>query len=172
MNTIYVDMDGVLARWNEKASEEETHEKGYFLNREAENAAIGLVRKLVNNGFDVRILSSVYLDEHSKAEKREWLDIHGLNDIPAIFVPYGENKDEHIAVEGIPVLIDDYSKNLKSWEKKGFTAIKFMNGINNRPKLVMEENTINMYLDSWSGYSIDNRMTSDQMYKVVAALAA
>ncbi len=170
MAQIYVDMDGVLAVWNEKASEEETHEPGYFINREQELSSLSLVRILKDKGFDVQILSSVYEDDHSIEEKRKWLDNAGLSDIDAIFVPYGEKKDDYISPTGTPVLIDDYTKNLRSWEAAGYIPIKFMNGINNRPKVKIDGDVMKIELDSWDGFSIDRRMTPMQMYTIVSAV--
>lgn len=173
--TFYVDMDGVLARWNEMASEEETHERGYFLSREVELSAVAMTIMLYQSGADVKVLSSVYQDDHSTMEKREWLNLAGLADIPAVFVPYGEDKHAYVEVDEdtVSVLIDDYSKNLNAWEAEGLLAIKFMNGINDRPKLLIQpDNTVQMKLDSWAGYSIDYRMTPKQMYTVVTSIAA
>ncbi len=167
---IYVDMDGVLAKWNENASEEETHKKGYFISREAELSALSLVRLLKDAGMDVNILSSVYQDNHSVEEKKEWLDMNGLKDIPRTFVPYGEAKRDYVE-RGDNILIDDYSRNLRQWEEEGYTAIKFMNGINNRPKLTIVGDSVTVKIDGWEGYSIDYRMTPKQMFTVVMAVA-
>ena len=166
----YIDMDGVLAKWNEHASEEETHEKGYFLNREVELSALSLIRMLKDSGEEVKILSSVYQDNHSINEKTEWLKRNGLGDIDKIFVPYGESKKNYVK-PGNNILIDDDSRNLKQWEEEGYTAIKFMNGINNRPKLAILGDTVTIKVDSWDGYSIDYRMAPKQMFTVVTAVA-
>ncbi len=168
----YVDMDGVLAKWNADASEEETHEHGYFINREAELSAVALVRLLIDAGKKVHILSSVYEDDHSAREKREWLDSVGLKDVDAIFVPYGEDKNQYVDAEGsLPVLIDDYSKNLTAWESMKYLAIKFMNGFNNQPKLTIVGNDVKVKTDSWSGYSIDHRMDVKQMFTAVTSIS-
>lgn len=168
-----VDMDGVLAIW-EDASEEETHKRGWFISRLVEIAVVSLVRMLADTGWNVVILSSVYQDDHSAKEKTQWLEMAGLGDIKRIFVPYGENKHDYIQIKSgvTAVLIDDYGKNLTAWEKEGHLAIKFMNGVNNRPRLVPDENgLIRMDMDSWSGYSIDKRMSVKQMYNVVTSVA-
>ncbi len=167
--TIYVDMDGVLATWSEEASEEETHTRGYFLSRPADVTAVEFVKTLCKNGYDVRILSAVYQDDHSAKEKEQWLLSHGL-DIPHVFVPYGDSKGDYLTdTSKIRVLIDDYNKNLKEWEKVGL-PIKYFNGINNRPKLEAIGNVIRIRQDSWTGYSVDNRMSSRQMYMLLTGL--
>ena len=168
----YIDMDGVLAVWNQEASEEETHEIGYFLSRDVEASAVELVKLLHNAGHDVCILSSVYQDDHSAEEKSKWLDNNGLADIPRIFVPYGEDKNAYIKKAGtLPVLIDDYTKNLRTWDAEGYLAFKFMNGFNNQPKLGIRNNTVYMKTDSWNGYSVDNRMTPQQMFILITSVA-
>lgn len=169
----YVDMDGVLAVWNQNASEEDTHQHGYFASREPEPSAIGLVRILKENGHDISILSSVYEDDHSADDKRKWLDKVGLSDIPQIFVPYGADKADYIedADDFLPVLIDDYSKNLYVWEEKYGIAFKFFNGVNNKPRFRVVNNVLEIESDKWSGYSIDNRMTPEKMYIIVKSIS-
>ena len=92
-------MDGVLAKWNSLASQEDTFEKGYFLNRKPDNKAIEYVQNLVNKGNDVCILSHAYQNGYASIEKREWLDNHGLENIPSIFVPYGVPKLDNIGIK-------------------------------------------------------------------------
>lgn len=167
----YIDMDGVIAVWNQNASEEETHENGYFLNRDVELSAIAFVRMLKDSGADVRILSSVYMDDHSSEDKSMWLVQNGLGDLPKTFVPYGHDKHAYINDEnGFPVLIDDYSKNLIAWEEEGYLAFKFFNGVNNMPRLKVKDGTIQISTDTWTGYSIDRRMSPAQMYLLVTSV--
>ena len=50
-NTIvYIDMDGVLCRWNTEASVEDTFEDGYFLGREEETAVKDMILALMRDG--------------------------------------------------------------------------------------------------------------------------
>lgn len=94
-------MDGVLAKWNSLASQEDTFEKGYFLNRKPDNKAIEYVQNLVNKGNDVCILSHAYQNGYASIEKRKWLDNNGLENIPSIFVPYGVPKLDYIILREI-----------------------------------------------------------------------
>ena len=55
----YVDMDGVLAKWNSLASQEDTFEKGYFLNRKPDNKAIEYVQNLQFDEDDISYLQSL-----------------------------------------------------------------------------------------------------------------
>lgn len=170
--TIYVDMDGCIAKWQE-VSEEETHEKGYFASLPAQLNLIKVVQRLQANGYDVKILTSVYEDDHSRADKEKWLKSQGLC-IEVIFVPYGENKFEYIKdSDKTKFLIDDFGKNLSAWENfgKDCVSIKFMNQVNSRPKMeVREDGSMTLKQDSWNGYKIDYRMVSEQIYKSVLGI--
>ncbi len=119
-----------------------------------------------------------FIDMDGVLEKAAWLKSVGLGDVVKIFVPYGKHKKDYIKIvmnpneEYLPVLVDDYSKNLENWgANKGYLPIKFMNGINNRPKLTIDGDSVKVKLDSWCGYSIDNRMDPKQMFVIVTAAA-
>ncbi len=158
-NTIvYIDMDGVLCRWNTEASVEDTFEDGYFLRREEETAVKDMILALMRDGYSVSILSAAYEEGTAKADKQQWLIDHGLGEVPATFVPYGQDKNKYVA-SGNQVLLDDFSRNLHAWEQAGKTGVKFMNGINGNH-------------GSWNGYVITNRMTAEQMAVILKAVAA
>ncbi len=129
----YIDMDGVLAKWNTEASAEDTFEKGYFLNREPDEKAIRYVQDLLDDGLDVCILSHAYQNGYAEPEKQAWLQKYGLGNVPAIFVPYGTPKLEYVQlpVDTINFLVDDFTKNLREWETgENCRGIKYYNGIN------------------------------------------
>lgn len=124
---IYMDMDGVLAKWNSSASEEEVAARNYFLNRDMELSVIMATKILADKGYNVKVLSAAYT-VRACWEKRTWLDNAGLDGIEAVFVPYGEPKSEYVdSLNGI--LVDDFGKNLKEWNG---IPVKFYNGINGR----------------------------------------
>ena len=164
---IWFDMDGVLARWNERASLEEVSSPGYFISRELENTVRDLIRYLIGLGFDVRILTAVYMNGYAEEEKKEWLKVMGLGDVPVVFVPYGESKFKYVNMDDMNILIDDFKKNLIEWTKNGGYAVKFYNGINNRPRMTFDEDGVgHLIQDSWVGPSIDHR----QSYQCMAAM--
>lgn len=172
---VYFDMDGVLAKWNENASVEETQVPGYFIAREPEQNVIRLVRFLKDHGLDVRILSAVYPNEFAEKEKKEWLEKNGLGNIPAVFVPYGADKysyiDQSVLSDGAAILIDDFKKNLEEWKRHGGIAIKFYNGINDRPHIIFaEDKTARLVQDSWVGVSIDHRESPKEMAALIIGL--
>jgi len=172
---IYFDMDGVLAKWNENASVEETQVPGYFIAREPERNVIRLVKFLKGLGFDVRILSAVYPNGFAEKEKKAWLERNDLGDIPAVFVPYGADKysyiDNSVLSNGTAILIDDFKKNLEEWKHHGGIAIKFYNGINDRPHIIFaEDKTARLVQDSWVGVSIDHRESPKEMAALIIGL--
>jgi 5'(3')-deoxyribonucleotidase len=154
---IFIDMDGVVAKWNTNASIEDTYKPGYFLHRESEEKVVRLIQLLTENEYRIRILSAAYEEGTARADKNKWLLKHAVS-APAIFVPYGRNKSDYIDRNEKSILIDDFSKNLREWETAGNTGIKFYNGINGTK-------------GTWDGYSIDHRMSTEKMYVIVKAVA-
>ena len=74
MRRFFVDMDGVLAKW-EDASLEEITSKNFFISRKPDLNVCEMLELLINRqdqeGIEVYILSS-YLLPISKVEKIEW----------------------------------------------------------------------------------------------------
>ena len=174
--TIFIDMDGVLAKWNTEASVEETYEPGYFLRRTPEAGLVDIVNKLLSEGKQVVILSAVYGQEQAN-DKLVWLrrifdkwDVinpidsilgyYNDDSLKTIFCPYGGSKRDYVINHAANllgdknILIDDFSKNLREWTgdstvAQEFYGIKFINGINDTHK-------------SWKGprlYADDTFMT-------------
>lgn len=154
---VFVDLDGVLARWNAEASVEDTYAPGFFLTREPEPEAIAAVRLMREMGLDVYILSCAYQNGLAEPEKDAWLAMVGLSDIPRIFVPYGKRKSDYVGAADVSVLLDDYSKNLHEWKAKGKVGCKFYNGINGTH-------------GTWDGYSVSCGMTAEQIAAVITAI--
>ncbi len=131
---VFIDMDGVLAKWCSSATIEQVTSTGYFLSRELEHVMkLAIDQLAAYPDISVYILSAVYQDDHSQTEKMSWLRNKEIN-IPErnwIFVPYGTNKSEYIrnnlGLMPDDVLLDDYSENLRQWHG---IAIKFRNGLN------------------------------------------
>ena len=154
---VFVDLDGVLARWNVEASVEDTFTPGFFLTREPEPEAIAAVRLMREKGLDVYILSCAYQNGLAEPEKDAWLAMVGLSDIPRIFVPYGKRKSDYVGAADVSVLLDDYSKNLHEWKAEGKVGCKFYNGINGTH-------------GTWDGYSVSCGMTAEQIAAVITAI--
>ena len=132
---LFFDMDGVLAKW-QPCPVEDTHQKGYFLNREPDPLMVRVIKRFEREyPAIVKVLSSVYQNGYAEQEKREWLRRQGIKS-ELIAVPYGEKKSNYIRYEdeGVElfVLVDDYTNNLNAWESDALcnVGIKYYNGIN------------------------------------------
>ena len=161
---IYVDMDGVQAVYGFGDSVEEMSRPGYFRHRPMHENVIELMKLLRDAPeFEVYVLSAVFADDHSEADKRAWLDACGLNEVQAVFVPYGENKGDYVSHEGFNILIDDFSENLVAWERlgKNFVGVKFLNEGNGTR-------------GSWfrrGGFSVNYNMSSEKILAVLQGIA-
>ena len=133
-----IDMDGVLAKFNENLqAEERLYEKGYFLNLEPQR---NVVRALYDVCFldwdeDISIrprILSAFLTESKYAldEKKAWLK----REVPALsknytFCDCGQSKSSFIAsaeaeLASRDILIDDYGVNCKNWKEAGGVYVK------------------------------------------------
>lgn len=128
---VYIDMDGCLAVWEDCESEEELLTRQFWETRRQERNMIEAVKILQRKGVNVYIATH-YMCNAAKAGKGVWLFVAGLDTVPVIYVPYGQDKSLYVRKkEGrIPVLVDDYSKNLHAWEAAGYVGVKFRNSIN------------------------------------------
>ncbi len=161
MTNLYIDQDGVLARWCD-APLEEVKKEGYFLSRELETVMKEVVDILsACTKVRVYLLSSVWDDGHSASEKRRWIKDKGvrINDEDILFVPYGMSKSEFIrrnkGAHSSDILLDDYSLNLRQWHGVG---IKFMNGVNGTK-------------GTWKSYRVDHGMSAKDIAERILRLA-
>ena len=158
---VWMDMDGVLCKW-EDAPVEMTYKEGFFLEREADEKALELLNALKERGMDVRILSNAYENGIAAPEKLKWLCSKGLSDVQIYLVPYGTDKASVIRDKRVKnILIDDYTKNLNSWEKNGFLGLKWYNGFNGRK-------------GSWERSkrpAISNRQSVNEMVRTIRKMA-
>jgi len=124
MTTYYFDMDGVLANFHKAyATNKATalcRETMAELEPFAENVA--LVRSLIAQGVKVYILTKA-ANEEGKAGKIDWLARYIpemiLEDI--IIIVGSGRKVDYVREAG--VLVDDDPKNIRQWEKGGFTGL-------------------------------------------------
>lgn len=134
---LFVDMDGVLAKYDENVSSL-MYNKNFFLDLPKNDSMLKAVKELSGNkNINIFILTSVIDSPFCIEEKGLWLDKH-LPEIKKenrMYVPYGTVKSSFvkskIKIEGFKnILIDDYTKNLTKWNLPGALPIKAMNGIN------------------------------------------
>ena len=145
-------MDGVLCFFNKDASIEEVATKGYFRKRFAQwSVVLDICSLLKDENIEGYILSSVFMDDHSIAEKNQWLDKHeiDIDEDHRLFIPYGTSKSEFlrnsVGIRDDDFLLDDFSKNLHKWHGIG---IKLYNDINGTK-------------GTWTGYSVNAKSSSD-----------
>lgn len=141
---LFVDMDGTIAVFDKGAPLERIQKEGYFKNRPLMNNVIEAIKLIVNKGtVEVFILSSVFEDNHSVADKNYWLNnnLPEIDEEHRIFNPISKNKTESIKgkITSEDYLLDDFSFNLHRWTG---TGIKVLNGINGSHK-------------TWKGLCID-----------------
>jgi len=178
---IYVDMDGVIAKYERGAYA--CADKGtpmymrpgghYFKKVKPDVRMIEVVKSLCDTKHRLNILTNVsnqgsmFLEQAN--DKREWLHEH----CPCIntdtqFIAIASTKrflveslnmaDGKYRIAGHiltadDLLIDDYNKNLDDWVLAGGTAIKYLNG----------ENTS----ETFAGIHLDLIMTSDQIFALI-----
>lgn len=131
--SVYFDIDGVLGKWYpdgrglkypEEILDPANH---YFRTIEPQYLAITLAKQLYDKGYDVRVYSATA--EQTMNDKIEWVKEH----MPFIardkmfFCPLGADKKDYISNSSTSILIDDYRKNLDTWDG---VKIKALNGIN------------------------------------------
>lgn len=148
---LYVDMDGVLAKW-EGASFQEVSSKGFFLSRKPERHLIEAIRYMVAEDVDVHILSSVLDNEYALVEKKLWLRcwLPWMPECNCHFIPYGSVKMP-VNSEKKGYLLDDYTRNLVQWDGVG---IKFCTDCNDSR-------------GSWDGHRIYAADTASEIAKKI-----
>jgi 5'(3')-deoxyribonucleotidase len=122
---IYVDMDGVLADFNNepRAIERFDNEVGFFYNLQPIVKNVDYVNKLIANGFNVCILSASP-NEQADFDKLVWLHTYlpKVKDITIMRV--GQNKADFAKPNCINLLFDDYGKNCRDFINRGYSACK------------------------------------------------
>ena len=132
---LFVDMDGVLAVYDENMGTPLMYEPNYFLNLKPQQNVINAIRILLQiepPSFDIHILSSTLINTYAPQEKKKWINKY-LPNIPSekiILLPIGQCKTIHpIGIRKNDILLDDFTPNLQAWSKHAI-GIKLLNGIN------------------------------------------
>jgi hypothetical protein len=170
----YIDMDGVIAQYDRSAYtgpnprwlDPDAH---YFAHVKPDDKMVDVVVKLTNMLADrsrnnIHITSCHFLSSLAKQgsimtvqykDKCEWLDNCVGIHMSSLLIPSLTGKRHTVEsrydgkLSAKDVLIDDFNQNLLEWQKAGGTAIKYLNGQNDK--------------DSFDGVVIDETMTSDDI---------
>ena len=114
-------MDGVLADFFgvDNAVERFENEEDFFFNLEPIKENVEFIRKLVESGESVRILSASP-NKRSDNDKIKWLKKYMpfIKSRNIIIMRNGQNKSEFVKTKGLNILFDDYGKNCRQWEEK------------------------------------------------------
>lgn len=143
-NRLFVDMDGVLAKFIEVEYIEKLYEKEYFRNLPPQMNVINSIKEIIKNkDTEVYILSAVIKNsKYAAIEKLEWLKeyLPEIDNKHILFTADGKSKIEElenlfdIKISKTDFLLDDYTKNLVAWEngtiRTSGTGIKLLNNIN------------------------------------------
>ena len=127
---IFVDIDGVLNKWNfDLPSYETLYEEGYFASRPPQSNIIEAVRLLIARGEDVYVLSAVLKDSaYALSEKHDWLDkyLPEVSYKSRIFTICGEDKISYVPAfdPDNDILVDDYGENCTVWANNGGAYVK------------------------------------------------
>lgn len=143
---LFMDMDGVLARYDrwayakrpgQKAVYETEHEH-YFRHCVPDRHALAILKTALDLGVDARVLTAIRSDlPWVRFDKVQWLAEHAPWLDPArLVIASGDKAQAVIAMQlaaglhpGI-VLLDDFNRNLEDWARAGGTAVKYLNGVN------------------------------------------
>lgn len=136
---VFFDLDGTGATFNVCATMEDLYKKSYFSNL-APLKSVTTIRMMAKSRPEkIYILSSFLEDSiYAYAEKISWVRKH-IPELPEshiILVPSGMSKRDYVKfyfgeMSESDILVDDYTKNLRDWEREG-TSVKFYNGINGK----------------------------------------
>lgn len=157
----FIDMDGVLAKFNQVDTLETLYEPGYFLNLAPQENVLEAVKLLVKDPHvEVFILSSVLPDSrYALAEKNAWLNrfLPEIDKEHRIFPPCGGEKKNYIpyGIRETDCLLDDYTQNLSNWEPPA-KGIKLLNGINHTK-------------GTWQGAKVSHELDGEELYQRIIA---
>lgn len=138
--SFFFDMDGTVNYWDENGNIYAPH---YFRQCRPMWNLIKAIALLKAYGLHCYFGTAVIDSRKDMMEdKKAWIKEVGLERVPPIFIPYGENKDDYLLGD-YKFLLDDHTPNL---EKFSGGCAKYLNGVNHRGK-------------KWKGATIDMNET-------------
>ena len=139
----FIDMDGTLCEWRSAATLEDLYEEGYFSTLLPNENVLNAVKILLQNPhIEVYVLSAVLEDSvFAIDEKKYWVGkyLPEMQEDHILLCKTTEAKGKFVedAVYGgtgelgqKDLLLDDYTVNLRAWEKSGGKGLKLRNAVN------------------------------------------
>lgn len=166
---LYVDMDGTTAKFYEHSGcLELMYEPGFFRSLNAYENVIQALVILAKKGVNLHILSAL---PDAKCgwvvgEKQEWIQDTELREhiTSEIFTLPGQDKAKAAGIKPfgmrIPVLLDDFNKNLREWRAAGGLSVKMVNEINDTGKIG----------PLWTGYRVRYDWTAERIADEILAI--
>ena len=162
MKKLFVDMDGVLARFYEDpAYEDRMHEQGYFAGLRPYEPMLAAVDKL-RKRRDLRVyILTAAPNPVASEEKEEWISrmLQGHPIMGVFVVKNGMSKAGYIRSfygELTPddYLLDDHSPNLVDWDAQGGIGIKYLNEFNGK----------GLHGVNWPGVRLNGNADAEEIY--------
>ena len=179
MPHFYIDMDGVLVKYDENGYKGDLPPfmdplKHYFLNLNPDIKMLNVTKRLIKAKYPLDILTTVSnvgsIALVQIEDKIEWLHKY-LPDLDTDKHFIAAMCDKRNIAEAIKfsqshthingriltlddVIIDDWNDNLNGFADAGGTSIKYLNGINSKS-------------DKFNGIHLDLSMTEDQIFKLL-----
>jgi len=126
------------------------HNEGVFLNLEPIPGYINVIRKLIDENYDVRILTHPqWISKYCMNEKVEWIRRY-LPFFNVENIIFTRLKEELAGKNRI--LIDDNPAHLKKWEENGGISVAYGK---------------NKYTKEWTGYRVEN---FEEFYNLIKQL--
>lgn len=148
MNRLYIDMDGVLARFEQahQPLKRFAVEGGFFYTLEPTKFCRVLNRRLEREGAEGVYILTSSPNKQADKDKIAWIEKH----VPmladrVICVRSGEAKAQYANEQAM--LLDDYTENLEFWVSKGGKACKALNGLNGKTKRYKEIAEMELVVD-------------------------
>lgn len=122
--TIYCDMDGVIADFDgqKNAVQRYAVEKGFFKKLKPIKHNLDAIKKIVELGFNVKILTASP-NEQADKDKIAWLE-KNFENVECIICRVGQTKANFVDDIKNSLLLDDYIVNIDEWRKKGGIALQ------------------------------------------------
>lgn len=121
---------------------------GFFIDTDPQWHGVHYMKRLIDEGYDVRIITYPVWNGICAKEKEEWTKKHlPFFDINRLYMA----KDKWLMAAPDRILLDDNIENLKKWEEHGGISVAYSHTFNS----------------SWKGLRVD---THEEFYKMIKTM--